>query len=134
MQVRQRVSREQNGWWGLKTDKARAHRQLLLRGCDTLSDAGKPRDDVFETDDASQELVADWGVKEALRPMRSTGNPASVDERQELFERQVKTDALNETDRLQATVTTWWPEIQALLATRATTEESRGRLKHDQKH
>ena len=35
-QVRQRVSREQNGRRGLKTDKAWAHRQLLLRGYDTL--------------------------------------------------------------------------------------------------
>ena len=35
-QVRQRVSREQNGRRGLKTDKAWAHRLLLLRGYDTL--------------------------------------------------------------------------------------------------
>ncbi|PYI63902.1 ISL3 family transposase [Arthrobacter livingstonensis] len=121
-QVRQRVSREQNGRRGLKTDKAWAHRLLLLRGYDTLSDAGKKRlDDVFATDDPSQELVAAWGVKEALRLMLSATNPASVEDRKIFFERQVKAAAMKETDRLLATVTKWWPEIQTLLATRVTT-------------
>jgi len=41
--VRQLVSREQSGRRGLKTDKAWAHRLLLLRGYDTLSSAGKKR-------------------------------------------------------------------------------------------
>ncbi len=121
-QVRQRVSREQNGRRGLKTDKAWAHRQLLLRGYDTLSNAGKKRlDDVFATDDPTQELVAAWGVKEALRLMLSTNNPASVEDRKAFFERQVKAAAMKETDRLSTTVTKWWPEIQTLLATRVTT-------------
>lgn len=120
--VRQRVSREQNGRRGLKTDKAWAHRQLLLRGYDTLSDNGKKRlDEVFATDDPTQELVAAWGVKEALRLMLSATHPASVDERKAFFERQVKAAAMKETDRLLATVTKWWPEIQTLLATRVTT-------------
>ena len=53
-QVRQRVSREQSGRRGLKTDEVWAHRQLLLRGNDTLSEAGKQRlDDVFAADDLS---------------------------------------------------------------------------------
>ena len=121
-QVRQRVSREQNGRRGLKTDKAWAHRQLLLRGYDTLSDAGKKRlDDVFATDDPSKELVAAWGVKEALRLMLSATNPASVEDRKAFFERQVKAAAMKETDRLQKTMAKWWPEIQTLLATRVTT-------------
>jgi transposase len=121
-QVRQRVSREQNGRRGLKTDKAWAHRQLLLRGYDTLSEAGKKRlDDVFATDDPSQELVAAWGVKEALRLMLSENNPVSVEDRKAFFERQVKAAAMKETDRLLATVNKWWPEIQTLLATRVTT-------------
>ena len=120
--VRQRVSREQNGRRGMKTDKAWAHRQLLLRGYDTLSDAGKKRlDDVFATDDPTQELVAAWGVKEALRLMLSATNPASVEDRKIFFERQVKAAAMKETDRLLATVNKWWPEIQTLLNTRVTT-------------
>ncbi|MBM7847136.1 ISL3 family transposase [Arthrobacter roseus] len=120
--VRQRVAREQHGRRGLKTDKAWAHRRLLLRGYDTLSDAGKKRlDDVFATDDPTQELAAAWGVKEALRLMLSSSNPASVQERQEFFERQVKSAAMMETDRLLTTVTKWWPEIQTLLDTRVTT-------------
>lgn len=120
--VRQRVSREQNGRRGLKTDKAWAHRQLLLRGYDTLSEAGKKRlDDVFATDDPTQELAAAWGVKEALRLMLSRTNPASVEDRRAFFERQVKAAGMKETDRLMATVIKWWPEIQTLLATRVTT-------------
>ncbi|WP_315899822.1 transposase [Arthrobacter alpinus] len=95
---------------------------LLLRGYDTLSEAGKKRlDDVFVTDDPSQELVAAWGVKEALRLMLSESNPASVQDRKAFFERQVKAAAMKETDRLLATVTKWWPEIQTLLTTRVTT-------------
>lgn len=120
--VRQRVSREQNGRRGLKTDKAWAHRQLLLRGYDTLSAAGKKRlDEVFATDDPTQELVAAWGVKEALRLLLSATNPASVEERKAFFDRQVKAAAMKETDRLLATVNKWWPEIQTLLSTRVTT-------------
>ncbi|PXA63884.1 hypothetical protein CVS29_18030 [Arthrobacter psychrochitiniphilus] len=34
---------------------------------------------------------------------------------------EVKAAAMKETDRLQKTVTKWWPEIQTLLATRVTT-------------
>ena len=120
--VRQRVAREQHGRRGLKTDKSWAHRQLLLRGYDTLSEAGKSRlEDVFATDDPTRELVAAWGVKEALRLMLSATNPASVEERKVFFERQVKAAAMKESDRLLATVTKWWPEIQTLLATRVTT-------------
>ncbi len=120
--VRQRVSREQNGRRGLKTDKAWAHRQLLLRGYDTLSEAGRKRlNEVFATDDPTQELAAAWGVKEALRLMLSATNPASTKDRKAFFERQVKAAAMKETDRLQATVNKWWPEIQTLLATRVTT-------------
>ena len=60
-------------------------------------------------------------MKEALRLMLSDSNPASVEDRKEFFERQVTSAAMKETDRLQATVTKWWPEIQTLLATRVTT-------------
>ncbi|MEO8222984.1 MAG: hypothetical protein ABI563_19640 [Specibacter sp.] len=56
-------------------------------------------------------IVAIWGVKEALRLMLSTTNPASVDGRNAFFDRQVKTAAMKETDRLPATVTWWWPDV-----------------------
>ena len=71
-------------------------------------DAGKKRlDDVFATDDPSQEIVAAWGVKEALRLMLSNNNPASVEDRKAFFERQVKAAAMKETDWLLATVIKW---------------------------
>ncbi|NYG16594.1 hypothetical protein BJ956_001113 [Arthrobacter psychrochitiniphilus] len=75
---------------------------------------------MFSTDDPSQEIVAAWGVKVAPRLMLSTTNPASVEDRKAFLERQVKAAAMKETDRLQKTVTKWWPEILTLLATRVT--------------
>lgn len=55
---------------------------MLLRGYNTLSENGQKRlDEVFASDDPTQELVATWGVKKALRLMLSATNPASVDER-----------------------------------------------------
>ena len=64
---------------------------------------------MFASDDPTQELVAAWGVKEALRLMLSATNRASADERNAFFERQVKAAAMKETDRLLATVNKWWP-------------------------
>jgi hypothetical protein len=52
--------------------------------------------------------------------MLSATKPANVDDRKAFFERQVKAAAMKGTDRLLATVTKWWPETQALLATRVT--------------
>lgn len=69
----------------------------------------------------AQELVAAWGVKEALRLLLSSANPASVQDRRAFFERQVTAAGMKESDRLMAPVTKWWPEIQTLLATRVTT-------------
>jgi len=80
--VRQLVSREQNGRRGLKTDKTWAQRQWLLRDYDTLPVACNQRvDEVFATDGPTQELVAAWGVKEAVRLVLSATNPASVEDR-----------------------------------------------------
>lgn len=66
--VRQRVAREWLGRRGRASDGAWAHRMLLLRAGNTLSDRAWHRlDRVFTHDDPTGELGAAWGVKERLR-------------------------------------------------------------------
>ena len=65
--VRQRLARAHRGRRGRKEDPAWAHRMLLLRGGDTLTPRAWERlEDVFRTDDPTDELSAAWGIKEAL--------------------------------------------------------------------
>ena len=70
--VRQRVSREQNGRRGLKTDKDWAHRQLLLRGYDRLSAAGKKRLDEVSYRDAFVLLLKWLDSSEGVPPDKVT--------------------------------------------------------------
>ena len=66
--VRRRVSWDRHDRRGRKTDPAWAHRLLLLRGYNTLSEAGKAKlEKVLRTDDPTEEIGAAWGIKEALR-------------------------------------------------------------------
>ena len=71
--VRQRLVREREHRRGRKIDPAWAHRTLLLRGYDTLSDRGRVKlQTVFDLDDPTDELSAAWGVKEQLRRLLKT--------------------------------------------------------------
>jgi hypothetical protein len=66
--VRQRVAQETKGHRGRKDDLAWAHRMLLLRAGDKLSERAVHRlDGVFAHDDPTGEIGAAWGVKERLR-------------------------------------------------------------------
>ena len=66
--VRQRVAQETKGHRGRKDDLAWAHRLLLLRAGDRLSERAVHRlDRVFAHDDATGEIGAAWGVKERVR-------------------------------------------------------------------
>jgi hypothetical protein len=66
--VRQRVAQETKGHRGRKDDLAWAHRMLLLRAGDKLSERAVHRlDRVFAHDDPTGEVGAAWGVKERLR-------------------------------------------------------------------
>jgi transposase len=59
--MRQRLVRERGQRRGRKIDPAWAHRTLLLRGYDTLSERAKDRlDAVFASDDPTDELSAAW--------------------------------------------------------------------------
>lgn len=120
--TRQRVAREQLGHRGRKTDLVWAHRQLLLRGYDSLSERGKERlQEVFVRDDPTDEISAAWGVKEALRLMLKTADSKDLPKARDFFSAQVAAADMAETTRLWLTVNKWWPEIETLIRTRVTT-------------
>src|SRR5680860_820373 len=77
--VRRRVSWDRHDRRGRGTDLAWAHRLLLLRGYDTLSERGRTRlDEVLANDDPTQQIGAAWGVKEQLRVLLKTTNVADA--------------------------------------------------------
>lgn len=120
--ARQRVANEQLGRRGRKTDLVWAHRGLLLRGYDTLSERGRERlNQIFIQDDPTDEISAAWGVKEALRIMLKTTDIKDLPATRDFFARQVAAADMPETTRLWKTVNKWWPEIETLIKTRVTT-------------
>jgi transposase len=78
--VRQRLVGEREQRRGRKIDPAWAHRTLLLRGYDTLSERGQDRLAwVFATDDPTDELSAAWGSRNnfaASSPAATLRRPA----------------------------------------------------------
>jgi transposase len=74
-EARQNLSQQVKGRRGRGIDKARAHRMLLLRAGDTLTDNGTHRlAEVFAADDATGKLQAVWKVKEQLRKLLRTSS------------------------------------------------------------
>jgi len=119
--VRQRLVRDQKGRRGRGGDPSWAHRQLLLRGADTLSERGWARlDQVFRDGDPTDELSAAWGVKEQLRILLKTTTLAGAHEAKMLFGHYVQVANMPETDRLWNTICDWWNEIETLLITGVT--------------
>ena len=75
-EARQNLSQQVKGRRGRGIDKAWAHRMLLLRAGDTLSDTAAHRlAEVFAADDATGKLQAVWKVKEQLRVLLRTELP-----------------------------------------------------------
>lgn len=120
--VRRRVSWDRHDRRGRKTDPAWAHRLLLLRGYNTLSEAGKAKlEKVLRTDDPTEEIGAAWGIKEALRLVLMAPTVAVARQRKvELFDPCVTGAQLPEADRLKKTIESWWPEIETFIDTHAT--------------
>jgi transposase len=120
-QVRQRVTRELKGHRGRLTDPVWVNRRLLLRGGDTLSPPALARlKATLAADDPTQEIAAAWAVKERLRQLLRATDLADLARRRELFDQAVTVAAMPETDRLKATITTWWPAIEVLVVTGVT--------------
>lgn len=120
--VRRRVSWDRHERRGRNADPAWAHRLLLLRGYNTLSEAGKAKlNHVLRTDDPTDEIGAAWGIKEALRlVLRSPTITVARQRRTDLFDRYVAGAQIPEADRLKKTIDGWWNEIETFIDTQAT--------------
>jgi transposase len=132
--VRQRLVREREQRRGRKVDPAWAHRTLLLRGYDTLSERAKARlQTVFAKDDPTDELSAAWGVKEQLRRLLNTSTIEQARHEKMILGCYVLAADMEETWRLWATIEAWWPAVEVLIATRVTnsrTEAANTGIKH----
>jgi transposase len=132
--VRQRLVRDREHRRGRKIDPAWAHRTLLLRGYDTLSDRGKARlQAVFDLDDPTDELSAAWGVKEQVRCILNSSTVEAARYEKMILGCYVVAADMDETCRLWTTIDTWWPAIEVLIqhrVTNARTEAANTGIKH----
>ncbi len=119
--VRRRVSWDRHDRRGPKADPAGAHRLLLLRGYNTLSERGKAKlEHVLRTDDPNEEICAAWGITEQLLLTLMSPNLAVARERKARFDTYVTWAKLPEADRLKKTIDSWWIEIETFIDTRVT--------------
>jgi len=119
--VRQRVARAQHGRRGTTADAAWAHRLLLLRAGDRLSDrAWKRLEKVFAADDPTCELGAAWGVKERLRLLLACRDLDAADTARGLLGITVVAADMDECWKLWHTINAWWDEIETFIETRVT--------------
>ncbi len=119
--VRRRVSWDRYDRRGRKEDPAWAHRLLLLRGYDTLSQRGRDKlEHILLIDDPTDEIGAAWGVKEQLRIVLACTTLAAAREAKKRFDTYIGLADLPEATRLQKTINAWWPEIKIFITTRVT--------------
>ena len=119
--VRQRVAREQLGRRGTTADQAWAHRLLLLRAGDRLSERALQRlFNVFAHDDPSDELGAAWAVKERLRTLLATTDLDAADTARGHLGVAVLAADMPECWKLWNTINSWWEEIETFIETRVT--------------
>jgi transposase len=132
--VRRRVSWDTHARRGRGSDPAWAHRLLLLRGYDTLSERGRAKlRTVLAQDDPTNEIAAAWAVKEQLRRLLATTTQAQTRRERVTFDRYARVAAMPETDRLKTTIDRWWPEIETFIHTHVTnakTEAANVTVKH----
>jgi transposase len=131
--VRQRVAREHLGHRGRKDDVVWAHRMLLLRAGDRLSERALHRLDHVFAHDATGEIGAAWGVKERLRMLLASTDLDAADTARGLLGCAVLGANMPETWRLWETVSAWWEEIETFIETRVTnarTEAANTAIKH----
>ena len=119
--VRQRVIRECKGRRGRAEDPAWTNRRLLLRAGDTLSPKALARLKItLRADDETDEIGAAWGIKEQLRALLTSGSLAQAHENKMLLGLMVLAADMPETNRLWATIDTWWDAIEGLVVTGVT--------------
>ena len=119
--VRQRVVRDRKGRRGRGIDPAWTNRRLLLRAGDTLGPRALARlKATLRADDPTDEIGAAWGVKEQLRRLLASGSLAEAAEHKMRLGAFVLAANMPETDRLWATIDTWWEAIEVLIVTGVT--------------
>ncbi|WP_449372217.1 ISL3 family transposase [Arthrobacter psychrolactophilus] len=112
-EVRQQLSHQVHGRRGRAVDPAWAHRMLLLRAGDSLSDNARARmENVFATDDPTGKLKAAWDVKEQVRVLLRTGSLEEAELAKKRLEELVQESKQPETTRLWRTICRWWKEIE----------------------
>ena len=120
-QVRQRVVRDRKGRRDRSVDPAWTNRRLLLRAGNRLSPGALARlKGTLRADDPTDEIGAAWGVKEQLRRLLASGSLAEAVEHKMRLGVFVLTADMPETDRLWATIATWWDAIEVLIVTGVT--------------
>lgn len=133
-QVRQRVIRQRFGRRGRRKDAVWANRRLLLRAGNTLSPRALARlRRMFRADDPTDELGAAWAVKEQLRRLLACSSLATAHTEKMRLGTYVLAARTAETDRLWATICTWWAEIEVAVVTGVTnarTEAANTGIKH----
>ena len=119
--VRRRVSWDRYDRRGRKEDPAWAHRLLLLRGYDSLSQRGRDKlEHILLTDDPTDEIGAAWGIKEQLRILLACTTLAAARKAKKRFDTYIAWADLPEATRLQKTINAWWKEIEVFITTRVT--------------
>jgi transposase len=129
--VRRRVIWEQKGRRGRKVDPAWANRRRLLTGRERLSAKGFQSmwNSLMDSEPTGQVLTA-WIGKEELRSLfalaRTDASRDQIATRLYKFYDWCARSDLPELHTLAATVETWWPAIDAFLATGITNARTEG--------
>ncbi len=129
--VRRRVTWDLRDRRGRKLDPEWANRRRLLRGRERLSDRSfaKMWNAIIDEDDTGQILSA-WIAKEELRTLLSTvragGDAHLTRHRLHRFLCWCIDSQVPELLTLASTIDTWWPEINAFLATGITNARTEG--------
>ena len=129
--VRRRVTWDLRDRRGRRIDPEWANRRRLLRARERLSDKSfaKMWNAIVSQDDTSQILSA-WIAKEELRTLLSTvrvgGDPHLTRHRLHRFLSWCIDSQIPELLTLATTVETWWPEINAFIATGITNARTEG--------
>jgi len=125
--VRQRVTRDQLGRRGRKSDPLWVNRKLLLTGAEHLSAKQWRRfTTMLDTADPTGEIGAAWGVKERLRMLLAEHEPSPLRWRLADFYQAAIDADLPEATRLAGTIQTWWPAILVALTERVSNARTEG--------
>ena len=121
-EVRQQLFHQVHGRLGRSVDPAWAHRMLLLRAGDTLSEDARARlENVVSADDPTVKLKAAWEVKDQVRVLPRTCSLQDAELAKERLDELVQASEQPETTKLRRTICRRWKEIEVPIVTGATT-------------